>query len=93
MSVIESADYEECRQRLMKDPIVINMAGGLRGIPLMQMVHQEDVDENGKLKDPHPTPRFEFMMSANAEYRERGGTDGGHMGAIAEALIRLVQGG
>jgi hypothetical protein len=84
MSVIESADYEETRQRLMLDPIVMDMAEGLRGVPKEQLVHNEDPD------DPRPTPRFEFMMAANTEYKNRGGTDGGHIGAIAEVLLRLI---
>lgn len=36
------------------------------------------------------TPRYEFMLRANAEYRARGGTDGGHIGAIAEAPLTLA---
>jgi len=82
--VIESADYEQTRQRLMKDQIVIDMAKGLKNVPLSEMVHNDDPD------DPRPTPRFEFMQAANKEYVERGGTDGGHIGAIAEALLRLI---
>ena len=85
MTAIESEDYEIVRQRLMKDPIVIGMAVGLDGVPMEQLIHNDDP------KDPRPTPRFEFMMQANKTYRERGGTDGGHIGAVAEALIRLVQ--
>jgi hypothetical protein len=84
MSVIESEDYEQIRQRLMKDPIIIDMAGGLKGVPMSELIHNADAD------DPRPTPRFEFMMAANKEYRSRGGTDGGHVGAVAEALLRLL---
>lgn len=87
MTVIESADYEQTRQRLMKDPIIIDMAGGLKGVPKSELAH----GDIPKYKtDPWPTPRFEFMMAANKEYRERGGTDGGHIGAVAEALLRLL---
>jgi hypothetical protein len=87
MPTIESEDYEITRQRLMKDPIIIDMAGGLKNEPVEGLCH----GELPKYKtDPWPTPRFEFMMAANAEYRERGGTDGGHIGAVAEALLRLI---
>lgn len=78
MTVIESEDYEHTRQRLMKDPIVIAMAKGLANEPKSSLQHHLG------------TPRFDFMMAANKEYRERGGTDGGHIGAIAEALLRLI---
>jgi hypothetical protein len=87
MTVIESADYEQTRQRLMKDPIIIAMAKEMAGHPKSELAH----GELPKYKDdPWPTPRFEFMMAANSEYRERGGTDGGHIGAVAEALLRLL---
>ncbi|AGM61600.1 hypothetical protein SEA_SOILDRAGON_85 [Mycobacterium phage SoilDragon] len=79
MAVIEAKHYEETRQRLTKDPIVIALSEEIRGLPREQMVH-EDSD----------TPRFEFMQAANREYRRRGGTDGGHIGAIAEAIIRIL---
>ena len=49
----------------------------VRGKPI-RMVH-----ENG-------TPRFEFMMAANNEYRARGGTDGMAIGTVAHALLRLL---
>lgn len=80
MSTIESEDYEVTRQRMMKDPIVIAMAEGLFNTTVKDITHP----------GPEKTPRFEFMMMANKEYRRRGGTDGGHIGAVAEALIRLV---
>jgi hypothetical protein len=64
----------------MKDPIIIDMAGGLKGVPMSELVHD----------GPDSTPRFEFMTAANAEYRKRGGKDGGHIGAVAEALLRLL---
>jgi hypothetical protein len=75
---IESKDYEETRRRLVKDPIIQDMAGGLLDVPRDQLAHDDG------------TPRFEFMMAANREYSSRGGTDGGHIGAVAEALLRLV---
>jgi hypothetical protein len=80
MTVIKSKDYGETENRLMADPLVIAMAKGLKDVPLDQMHHGE----------PERTPLFEFMMAANAEYRKRGGKDGGHIGAVATALINLV---
>jgi hypothetical protein len=77
---IRSKDYDETEDRLAKDPIVIAMAKGLAGVPRDQMVHEGD----------DATPRFEFMMAANREYRERGGTDGGHIGAVAHALLKVL---
>lgn len=84
MTAIESEDYEVIRQRLVKDPIVIAMAKGLANVDKHELVHNDDPN------DPRPTPRFEFMMASNKEYRKRGGKDGGHIGAIAEALLRLI---
>lgn len=78
ITVIESPDYEQTRQRLMRDPIVIDMAKGLLRESRNDLVHEGS-----------DTPRHEFMLAANAEYRRRGGTDGGHLGAVPEALIRL----
>jgi hypothetical protein len=78
MTVIESGDYENTRLRLMQDPVVIAMAKGLENEPRSQLCWDDG------------SPKFDFMMSANAEYRKRGGKDGGHIGAIAEALLRLI---
>lgn len=79
MHVIEAAHYEETRQRLAADPIVKGMAKGLANVPRDQMVHDSG------------TPRFEFMLAANVEYHARGGKDTGHIGAVAEALLRLLE--
>lgn len=80
MTVIKAAHYDETEKRLAQDSIVIAMAKGLAGVKREDLVHA-----NG-------TPRFEFMLSANKEYRERGGTDGGHIGAIAHALLIVLDG-
>lgn len=82
MAVIEAKHYEETRVRMTKDPIVIAMAHGLADVPREQLVHEDGT-----------TPRHEFMLKANAEYRERGGEDGGHLGAIPEALLRVLDSG
>ena len=82
--IIESPDYEETRQRLMKDPIVMAMAKGLKGISITELAHKPEPGEC-------PTPRYEFMLVANDEYRKRGGkAHRTHIGAIAEALLRLI---
>lgn len=80
MTTIKAAHYDETEIRLMADPIIVDMAGGLKGVPRDQLMHT----------GPENTPRFEFMMRANEEYRSRGGTDGGHIGAVARALLRLL---
>jgi hypothetical protein len=81
---LRSKDYGETEARLAQDPIVIAMAKGLAGVPREELVHvDEDGDEGGA--------RFEFMQSANAEYRERGGKDGGHIGAVANALLLVLE--
>jgi hypothetical protein len=79
ITVIRSKDYDITEDRLTSDPIVQAMAKGLAGVPRSEMVHEDST-----------TPRFEFMQAANAEYRSRGGTDGGHIGAIAHALLKLI---
>jgi hypothetical protein len=86
MSVIESEDYENTRQRLMKDQVVLAMAQGLSNTPSEEMVHP----------GPDKTPRFEFIQAANAEYRKRlerlelPDDQPRHLGGVAEALIRLL---
>lgn len=87
MTVIESGDYEETRQRLVQDPLIIAMAEQIKAdknFDQSKLVHNEDPD------DPRPTPTFQFMMSTNMEYQKRGGADGGHIGGVAEAILRLL---
>jgi hypothetical protein len=79
MAVIRAAHYGETEARLMEDPIVIAMAMGLADVPRKELAH-----------DGGETPRFEFTQSANAEYRARGGQDGGHIGAVSAALLKLL---
>jgi hypothetical protein len=78
--VIEAAHYGEARARLAKDEIVIAMAAGLAGVDRAELCH----DDGGV--------RFEFMGVANAEYEKRGGKDHAHLGAVAEALIMVLDG-
>lgn len=79
---MEAAHYGETRQRLMRDPIVAKMASEIEAFdPKLERFLHED-----------GTPRFEFMQRANREYRDRGGKDGGHIGAVAEAIRDLING-
>ncbi|AQT28483.1 hypothetical protein SEA_TNGUYEN7_85 [Mycobacterium phage TNguyen7] len=76
---IEAPHYEETRQRLQRDPIIIAMSIEILGAP---------TEIKASFAHDSGTPTFEFMQRANAEYARRGGTDGGHIGAVAEALLR-----
>jgi len=80
MTVIKAKHYAETEDRLAQDPIIQAMAKGLAGVPRSELVHD----------GPDATPRFEFMQAANAEYRKRGGKDGGHIGAVAHALLKVL---
>jgi hypothetical protein len=76
-SVIAAGHYAEDVTELLKDPIILGMAVGLREIPREKIMH-----DNG-------TPRHEFMGQANKTYRERGGKGGKSIGAVAEALLKF----
>ena len=77
---IEAAHYEQTRQRLLGDPIVVRMAAELRSMDRTMLVHDDG------------SPRWDFMRAANDEYRRRGGDQNAplHIGAVAEAIVRLV---
>jgi hypothetical protein len=75
---VTAAHYAETEARLMRDPIVIAMAEGVREMNPADLAHGDG------------TPRHEFMLAANDEYRKRGGSDGGHLGAIASAILALL---
>jgi hypothetical protein len=77
--VIAAPSYAETEARLRDDPIVRAMAEGVRSMDRDELAHP---DGGG--------PRQEFMTAANDEYRKRGGKDGGHMGAIANAILSLL---
>jgi len=79
MPALEAAHYQETRDRLINDPIVQDMAVTITADMLPDITHDSG------------SPRFEFMLPANDEYRKRGGTDGGHIGAIAEAILMIVK--
>ena len=77
MATIRAKHYGETEERLTKDPIVIEMANELPMEILKDFLH-----ESG-------SPNSDLMMRANHEYRERGGEDGGHIGAIAHAILMI----
>ncbi|AYD87113.1 hypothetical protein SEA_NICOLETERA_86 [Mycobacterium phage NicoleTera] len=79
MTVIKAAHYGETEARLQRDPIVVAMSVEMTGAP--DKIKASWTHDDGK------QPTFEFMQMANGEYRRRGGTDGGHIGAVAHALL------
>ena len=79
MATIRAAHYDETEARLMKDPIVIQLASELPWNELKERFTHESGE-----------PNFDFMMRTNEEYRNRGGKDGGHIGAIATSIINLI---
>lgn len=86
-AVIEAGHYEETRRRLTSDPIIRQMAGDLhRGIQAGALTRASLV----LTVSSGWAPRFEFTQRANGRYRQLGGTDGGHIGAVPEATIRVL---
>jgi hypothetical protein len=84
--MIKAAHYDEVEELLSNDPIVQAMAQGLAKV------------EREKLAYEDGQPRWEFMQKANAEYRERGGKgsghdEGDHIGAVAHALLIVLDSG
>lgn len=75
IAVLESEDYEIARKVLVADPIVIEMSKGLNAT---ECAHYDG------------NPKFEFMLAANREYAKRGGKNQAHIGAVAEAILRLL---
>ena len=78
---IESADYQQNRERMFNERIVRDMAVGLRSTPTSALVHMDS-----------GAPTFSFMCAANNEYQSRGGQLA-HIGCVAEALIALRKAG
>ena len=79
MAVIQAAHYGETEARLLEDPIVIELASEIPWNELNDRFLNNDME-----------PNFDFMMRANQAYSDRGGKDGGHIGAIANAIVALV---
>ena len=78
MSII-SDKYREARAAFQADPIVQDMAGGLRGTPMNEITHEDG------------TPRSALMMAANREYKSRGGLVQSHgLGDLAHAILDIL---
>lgn len=78
MATIRAKHYDEAVTKLADDPIVINMALAMQGTPREQFA-----DSGGG-------PSFNFMQAANREYSSRGGTFHAHIGAVAEAIFKIL---
>jgi hypothetical protein len=77
ITVLESEDYGRARNALAADPIVRDLARGIRLDDIRRLFHDD------------LSPRGDFMVAAMREYAERGGTVQAHIGGVAEA-IRMV---
>ncbi|ALF00957.1 hypothetical protein SEA_SERENITY_90 [Mycobacterium phage Serenity] len=77
-AVIQAAHYAETEARLQRDHIVVTMSVEMNAAPA-------NVKASWTHDDGSPT--FEFMQMANREYSRRGGKAGGHIGAVAKALL------
>jgi hypothetical protein len=78
---IRAAHYAVTEERLTRDPIVKDMAldlyvGGI--LPAQLAPWDDDTVTHG------------WSMRLNARYREMGGTDGGHIGAVPTAVLTLL---
>ena len=78
MAVIRDRHYDDAVTKLANDPIVINMALAMQSTPREQM------------SDSSGGPSFDFMNAANREYNSRGGTFHAHIGAVAEAIFKIL---
>lgn len=79
---IEAEHYGETRKALMADPIIRDMAEGVRDTLLKDIAW---TNLAGQLE-----PKHEFMMAALREYGRRGGEIGTHIGGPAEAILALL---
>lgn len=74
----------DAEAKLSRDPIVMAMAQKFADTP------------RSELMDRHGKPSMKFMTSANAEFVKRGGSDGfadrRHQGAVASALLKILDG-
>lgn len=80
MDTTESGAYAAAVQTLRKDPVIIAMAQGLRGVP-----REEITSADG-------SPASAFMNVANDEYNQRGGKYEGPkpLGAVGRAVLSLL---
>ena len=78
MATLVAEHYGQEVAALVKDPIIVAMAVGLKGVPKDELAHADG------------TPRFTFMLAANKEFASRGGKGAGSMGSVARALLALL---
>jgi hypothetical protein len=90
--VIESGDYERNRKSLMKEQIVIDMANDISNYAYKDGKQVKVGPTGDTLTHISGEPTFEFMMSANTEYHRRGGHNNESIGAVANAILRLLNG-
>lgn len=74
---LEAAHYQEARDRLAADPIVVAMANQIPDEVLAELTHADG------------TVTHDFMSNSNDEYARRGGRDFAHLGAVAEAIVQI----
>lgn len=80
--IIRARHYEDAVMRLVQNPTVQDMAVEIKSVDKIRHFLHED-----------GSPRCEFMMAANNEFSRRGGDAEGsyHIGAIAEAILKLLR--
>jgi hypothetical protein len=87
---IYSDDYNKNYKALSEEQAIIDMANDIRNYAHKQFGQwlapggHELTHEGG-----HPT--FEFMMRCNKEYHARGGQNNESIGAVAHAIINLLE--
>ncbi|AXC33447.1 hypothetical protein SEA_TIMOTHY_90 [Mycobacterium phage Timothy] len=82
MAVIQDSSYREVEGKLRMEHQVVQMS---------IEVATAYANDKGFFVHDDGTPRFEFMQRANTEYRRRGGTTSGHIGAVANAILANVK--
>jgi hypothetical protein len=80
MPASQTNRYADAVQTLRKDPVIIAMAHGLRGVP------------REEITSPDGSPASAFMNVANDEYNRRGGKYEGPkpVGAVGRAVLSLL---
>lgn len=79
ITVLESEEYEQTRQALAADPILLAMFTELPPPIQLQL-------RDGTLED-----RYGMMTTALREYNARGGTQSKHIGGVIEALEMVAR--
>lgn len=84
-TVIRAAHYGETERRLESDVHAISLATELAAGIRAGRLARADLTHPGS-----STVRFEWTQRINGEYRRRGGTDGGHIGAVPTAVVTVL---